>query len=203
MSSTVRDTLLGGDHSFQDRGEHRLEGIEGSWRLYELTSSDRRGAARLACRVHRAQARRAGERGAGVRHLTRCRSGLPLKRRNIHAPLPQAYRVEDPVVGHPQAVIGVTETPESRSCTRRSTGSSPTKITRRALHEAVHAKANQDDTSGRPRGGEGHDALNRVPADSEVLGAQRAAEDGNSTLAARIDIRVVTDAARPHAVHKR
>jgi len=36
VSSTVRDTLLGGDQSFQDQGEHHLKGIEGSWRLYEL-----------------------------------------------------------------------------------------------------------------------------------------------------------------------
>jgi len=37
VSSTVRDTVLGGDFLFDDRGEHHLKGIEGSWRLYELT----------------------------------------------------------------------------------------------------------------------------------------------------------------------
>lgn len=36
VSSTMRDLLLGGDLSFEDRGEHRLKGIEGAWRLYEL-----------------------------------------------------------------------------------------------------------------------------------------------------------------------
>jgi class 3 adenylate cyclase len=36
VSSTVRDLLLGGDHVFEDRGEHELKGIAGAWRLYEL-----------------------------------------------------------------------------------------------------------------------------------------------------------------------
>ena len=36
VSSTVRDLLLGGDVSFEDRGEHTLKGIEGPWRLYEM-----------------------------------------------------------------------------------------------------------------------------------------------------------------------
>ena len=35
VSSTVRDLLLGGDLSFEDRGEHTLKGIDGAWRLYE------------------------------------------------------------------------------------------------------------------------------------------------------------------------
>jgi len=35
-SSTVRDLLLGGERSFEDRGEHELKGIAGAWRLYEL-----------------------------------------------------------------------------------------------------------------------------------------------------------------------
>jgi class 3 adenylate cyclase len=38
VSSTVRDLLLGGDQSFEDRGEHTLKGIAGSWRLYELAA---------------------------------------------------------------------------------------------------------------------------------------------------------------------
>jgi class 3 adenylate cyclase/pimeloyl-ACP methyl ester carboxylesterase len=37
VSSTVRDLLLGGDWSFEDRGEHTLKGIDGAWRLYQLT----------------------------------------------------------------------------------------------------------------------------------------------------------------------
>ena len=36
-SSTVRDLLLGGDQKFADRGEHALKGIDGSWRLYQLS----------------------------------------------------------------------------------------------------------------------------------------------------------------------
>jgi len=35
VSSTVHDLLLGGDLSFEDRGEHTLKGIDGAWRLYE------------------------------------------------------------------------------------------------------------------------------------------------------------------------
>ena len=37
VSSTVRDLLLGGDQTFADRGEHALKGIDGSWRLYQLS----------------------------------------------------------------------------------------------------------------------------------------------------------------------
>jgi class 3 adenylate cyclase/pimeloyl-ACP methyl ester carboxylesterase len=36
VSSTLRDLLLGGSWSFEDRGEHTLKGIDGTWRLYEL-----------------------------------------------------------------------------------------------------------------------------------------------------------------------
>jgi class 3 adenylate cyclase len=38
VSSTVRDLLLGGERSFEDRGEHTLKGITGAWRLYELVA---------------------------------------------------------------------------------------------------------------------------------------------------------------------
>jgi len=38
VSSTMRDLLLGGPWIFVDRGEHALKGIDGAWRLYELTS---------------------------------------------------------------------------------------------------------------------------------------------------------------------
>jgi class 3 adenylate cyclase len=38
VSSTLRDLLLGGDQSFEDRGEHTLKGIAGTWRLYELAA---------------------------------------------------------------------------------------------------------------------------------------------------------------------
>jgi class 3 adenylate cyclase/pimeloyl-ACP methyl ester carboxylesterase len=44
VSSTLRDLLLGGGWSFEDRGEHTLKGIDGAWRLYELTGvGGRRG----------------------------------------------------------------------------------------------------------------------------------------------------------------
>jgi len=36
VSSTLRDLLLGGSWSFEDRGEHALKGLDGAWRLYEL-----------------------------------------------------------------------------------------------------------------------------------------------------------------------
>jgi class 3 adenylate cyclase len=38
-SSTVRDLMLGGSASFDERGEHTLKGIDGSWRLFAVTSA--------------------------------------------------------------------------------------------------------------------------------------------------------------------
>jgi class 3 adenylate cyclase len=38
VSSTVRDLLLGGEHRFEDAGEHALKGIDGAWRLYSLAA---------------------------------------------------------------------------------------------------------------------------------------------------------------------
>lgn len=35
-SSTVRDMLLGGTHTFTDQGEHTLKGIDGQWRLFSI-----------------------------------------------------------------------------------------------------------------------------------------------------------------------
>jgi len=37
VSSTIRDMLLGSDVTLEDRGEHTLKGIDGSWRLFEAT----------------------------------------------------------------------------------------------------------------------------------------------------------------------
>ena len=37
VSSTVKDMMLGSQIEWSDRGEHDLKGIEGSWRLYEVT----------------------------------------------------------------------------------------------------------------------------------------------------------------------
>jgi class 3 adenylate cyclase len=38
VSSTVRDLLLGGEWLFTEQGEHALKGVDGAWRLYELTA---------------------------------------------------------------------------------------------------------------------------------------------------------------------
>jgi len=37
-SSTVRDLMLGGEATFEDRGEHALKGIDGKWRLFAVAS---------------------------------------------------------------------------------------------------------------------------------------------------------------------
>ncbi len=39
VSSTMKDMLLGSQVLFEDRGEHQLKGIEGSWQLFELADS--------------------------------------------------------------------------------------------------------------------------------------------------------------------
>lgn len=36
VSSTMKEMLLGGDTDLENRGEHALKGIEGSWILYEV-----------------------------------------------------------------------------------------------------------------------------------------------------------------------
>jgi basic membrane protein A and related proteins len=40
VTGSVRDLVRGGGFGFDDRGVHELRGIEGEWRLYELTSID-------------------------------------------------------------------------------------------------------------------------------------------------------------------
>jgi class 3 adenylate cyclase len=37
-SQAVRDVLLGSGHTFADRGDHTLKGVEGTWRLWGLVS---------------------------------------------------------------------------------------------------------------------------------------------------------------------
>jgi class 3 adenylate cyclase len=37
VSSTVRDLVAGSGISFEDRGEHVLDGVDGSWRLLAVT----------------------------------------------------------------------------------------------------------------------------------------------------------------------
>ena len=34
VSNTVKDLTVGSDIDFEERGEHELKGIPGSWRLY-------------------------------------------------------------------------------------------------------------------------------------------------------------------------
>ena len=46
VSSTLRDAVAGSGFGFADHGVHRLKGIEGEWRLYDVTSVD--GARRAA-----------------------------------------------------------------------------------------------------------------------------------------------------------
>jgi class 3 adenylate cyclase len=38
VSGTVKDLVVGSDISFSDRGEHRLKGVPGGWRLYSVTA---------------------------------------------------------------------------------------------------------------------------------------------------------------------
>ena len=39
VSSTVRDLVAGSGFAFEDRGEHDLKGVPGTWRLYAVASS--------------------------------------------------------------------------------------------------------------------------------------------------------------------
>ena len=36
VSSTVRDLVAGSDIGFEERGEHELKGVPGTWRLYAV-----------------------------------------------------------------------------------------------------------------------------------------------------------------------
>ena len=38
VSSTVKDLVAGSDIEFQDRGEHQLKGVPGTWRLFSVAS---------------------------------------------------------------------------------------------------------------------------------------------------------------------
>jgi class 3 adenylate cyclase len=37
VSSTVRDLVAGSGIEFEDRGDHQLKGVPGSWRMYAVT----------------------------------------------------------------------------------------------------------------------------------------------------------------------
>ena len=37
ISSALKDLLLGSPHNLDDQGEHQLNGVEGSWRLFSLS----------------------------------------------------------------------------------------------------------------------------------------------------------------------
>jgi class 3 adenylate cyclase len=38
VSSTVKDLVVGSGIEFQDRGEHDLKGVPGSWRLFSVAN---------------------------------------------------------------------------------------------------------------------------------------------------------------------
>jgi len=39
VSSTVKDLVAGSGFSFDDRGEHELKGVPGTWRLYAVAGT--------------------------------------------------------------------------------------------------------------------------------------------------------------------
>ena len=39
VSSTVKDLVVGSGIAFEDRGEHYLKGVPGTWRLFSVSSS--------------------------------------------------------------------------------------------------------------------------------------------------------------------
>jgi class 3 adenylate cyclase len=39
VSSTVKDLVAGSGLAFEDRGEHELKGVPGSWRLYAVADA--------------------------------------------------------------------------------------------------------------------------------------------------------------------
>jgi class 3 adenylate cyclase len=38
VSSTVKDLVAGSGYAFDDRGEHELKGVPGTWRLFSVVS---------------------------------------------------------------------------------------------------------------------------------------------------------------------
>jgi class 3 adenylate cyclase len=38
VSGTVKDLLAGSDIVFEDRGEHQLKGVPGTWKVYSATA---------------------------------------------------------------------------------------------------------------------------------------------------------------------
>ena len=39
VSSTVKDLVVGSEIAFEDRGEHHLKGVPGTWRLFAVSRS--------------------------------------------------------------------------------------------------------------------------------------------------------------------
>jgi len=37
VSSTVKDLVVGSEIAFEDRGEHHLKGVPGTWRLFAVS----------------------------------------------------------------------------------------------------------------------------------------------------------------------
>ena len=68
VSSTLRDAVAGSGFAFADHGAHRLKGIEGEWRLYEVTMVE--GVRRsLPLSAEEARTRREFTEGAPVHRL--------------------------------------------------------------------------------------------------------------------------------------
>ena len=64
VSSTLRDAVAGSGFAFADHGSHRLKGIEGEWRLYEVTAVD--GVATFAAAQRRGVTDPARVHGGGT-----------------------------------------------------------------------------------------------------------------------------------------
>jgi class 3 adenylate cyclase len=46
VSQTVRDLVAGAGIDFEERGEHDLKGVPGTWRLYEVADVSAHGPVR-------------------------------------------------------------------------------------------------------------------------------------------------------------
>ena len=46
VSQTVKDLVAGSGLEFEDRGEHALQGVPGTWRVFAATDEDMRSAVR-------------------------------------------------------------------------------------------------------------------------------------------------------------
>jgi class 3 adenylate cyclase len=143
VSSTLRDAVAGSGVAFADHGTHRLKGIEGEWRLYEVTSvedvrralplsaeeaRDRRGFAEavpvgrgrgssLASRYWRLRSSEAASRSVAAVMWRRRRSS---RRRRIAPSWRKSRDRSAPPVGSP-ALLRRRHSPRSTVIRRRCT----------------------------------------------------------------------------------